>query len=224
MAAPTTPTGGAALTAAGLVALALALVVAGADWFAVATGRKRLEYACKPGTMALLVAAALLLHPFSGMVRGWFIAALALGLVGDVFLMVPGDRFVPGLFSFLLGHLAFTTGFALGGLSPLRAVAAAVVLTAVGVALLPPVLRGARGHGKPGLLPALVAYVAVISLMVAFAFASQRPLAVLPAALFFGSDALIAYRRFVAPRPWMSLTIIVTYHLAQAGFVLWLSL
>ena len=40
-------------------------------------------------------------------------AALVLCLAGDVFLMLPADRFVPGLASFLLAHLAFTVGFLL---------------------------------------------------------------------------------------------------------------
>ena len=40
------------------------------------------------------------------------------------------------------------------------------------------------------------------------------------AVLFYCSDALIAWRRFVRPKPWQPLVIIVTYHLAQAGLVL----
>jgi hypothetical protein len=40
------------------------------------------------------------------------------------------------------------------------------------------------------------------------------------AALFAGSDALIAWERFVAKRAWGPVTIIVTYHLAQALLVL----
>jgi uncharacterized membrane protein YhhN len=45
-------------------------------------------------------------------------------------------------------------------------------------------------------------------------------LAVGGAALFFASDTLIAWNRFVRPRPWMPLAIIVTYHVGQAGLVL----
>ena len=45
--------------------------------------------------------------------RAWFVAALVLCLAGDVFLMLPGDRFVPGLASFLVGQLLFTVGFSL---------------------------------------------------------------------------------------------------------------
>jgi uncharacterized membrane protein YhhN len=40
------------------------------------------------------------------------------------------------------------------------------------------------------------------------------------AVLFYASDALIAWNRFVQPRPWMPLAIIVTYHVGQAALVL----
>jgi len=56
--------------------------------------------------------------------------------------------------------------------------------------------------------------------MATTAFASRLPIAVAPAILFLGSDALIAFRRFVSPMPWMPVTIMVTYHLAQVGLVL----
>lgn len=34
---------------------------------------------------------------------------LLCSLAGDIFLMLPGDRFIPGLVSFLLAHLAYIT-------------------------------------------------------------------------------------------------------------------
>lgn len=212
------------MTMAALAAFSLALLLAVADWAAAGTGRKRVEYVCKPATMVALIAAALLLRPLSGVERAWFVAALALGLVGDVLLMLPRDRFVPGLAAFLLGHLAFVAGFAWGGQSRARVAVAALALAVVAALLLPRVLRGAREDGQARVVPALLAYVFVISLMVAAAFGSRQPLALVPALMFFVSDTLIAFRRFVAPRPWMPAVIMVTYHLAQAGLVLWLTL
>lgn len=212
------------MTVWALAALGVGGAMAVTDWFAVGAGRKPLEYACKPGTMVALIVCALLLRPVSGVERAWFVAALALGMVGDVFLMLPRDRFVPGLGAFLLGHLAFVAGLVSGEQARARVAIAAVALAVVAAALLPRVLRGARAQSQSDVVPAVLAYVVVISLMVAAAFGSRQPLAVVPALLFFGSDSLVAFRRFVAPRPWMPLTIIVTYHLAQAGLVLWLTL
>jgi hypothetical protein len=39
------------------------------------------------------------------------------------------------------------------------------------------------------------------------------------ASLFFASDSLIAWNRFVRPRAWAPVAIMVTYHLGQAGLV-----
>jgi uncharacterized membrane protein YhhN len=59
----------------------------------------------------------------------------------------------------------------------------------------------------------------VISAMVSAALATGLALAIVGAALFFTSDTLIAWNRFVRPQPWMPLAIIVTYHAGQAGLV-----
>jgi uncharacterized membrane protein YhhN len=55
--------------------------------------------------------------------------------------------------------------------------------------------------------------------MVASALASGVPLAATGAVLFMVSDTLIAWNRFVRPLEWAPITIIVTYHLAQAALV-----
>jgi uncharacterized membrane protein YhhN len=67
-------------------------------------------------------------------------------------------------------------------------------------------------------------YIAAISVMVASALASGNALAATGAVLFMASDTLIAWNRFVRPLEWAPITIIVTYHLGQAGLVLSLAL
>jgi uncharacterized membrane protein YhhN len=66
----------------------------------------------------------------------------------------------------------------------------------------------------------VVAYMVVISAMLTSALAAGPWLAAAGAVSFFASDALIAWERFVSPRPWMPLAIIVTYHLGQGALVL----
>jgi uncharacterized membrane protein YhhN len=207
-----------------LVLLFVALGFACADWLAVARDNKRLEYVFKPATMLVLVGAALVLRPVSDAQRSWFVAALLLGLVGDVFLMLPRDLFLAGLGAFLLGHLAFIAGFLSTGFSAARAALAMTFLLIVGAVLVQRVLTRMRARGMAAMAPAVAAYAVVISLMVAVALASRQPLAVVPALLFYASDTMISFRRFVSPRPWMPVAIIVTYHLAQVGLVLALAL
>jgi len=185
----------------------------------VARRSKALEYVCKPATMLALVGVALAVDPVHADRRWWFVAALVLSLLGDVFLMLEADLFVAGLGSFLLAHAAYVVGLRLhGGSTMAWAVAAAGVLV-VDVVIARPVFAAVRRR-HPELLGPVAAYVVVISAMASSALASTVVLAALGASLFFASDTLIAWERFVRPRPWAPLAIIVTYHLGQAGLTL----
>ena len=208
------------MTTAAWVLLGLAGLLAVGNWLAVATGRKPVEYACKPGALAALVGVALTLDPTHGDMRAWFVVALVLSLAGDVFLMLPSDRFVAGLTSFLLAHIAYVVGFTRHGGSARALLVAAIPVVIVTGALGARFLRAARATGNRELIGPLVAYMAVIAAMVTCALASGIVLAAVGAVLFMTSDALIAETRFVGPRKWAPLVIIVTYHLGQAGLTL----
>ncbi len=175
---------------------------------------------CKPATMVALIGVAIALDPRNSTARWWFVAALVFSLLGDVFLMLPSDQFVPGLASFLLGHIAYVVGLNINGGSlgalALAAVAVAIVDVFVGRPILWAVWRG----DDPSLRAPVWAYLFVINAMVVSALATGRPLAIGGAALFFASDATIAWNRFLRPLRWAPVFIMVTYHLGQAGLVL----
>ncbi len=231
-----------------LVAATLAAAVA--DWVAVARSSKPAEYVCKPLTMVLLIAAAIAFRTDAVAARWIFtLAALVLCLAGDVFLMLPRDPFVAGLASFLLAHVAYVVAFAVSIDSVSRrfadypvpgsfveppppwgtiAVASAAVLV-VAVPLFLRIRRGIVERGRPELVLPVALYVVAISAMVISAFATLgrpswsvegRTFAIAGAVLFFVSDALIGWTRFVRPSPWGPVTIMVTYHLGQVGLVL----
>jgi uncharacterized membrane protein YhhN len=185
----------------------------------VARGNKPLEYFCKPAVMIALVGVALTLDPTHGDRRTWVVVALVLSMLGDVFLMLPRDLFVPGLASFLLAHIAYVVGFRIHGGSTFAWVIAAVGVLAVDTVLARPVLGAVRRRHADLLVP-VVAYMLVISAMVSAVVATGVALAIAGAVLFFASDTLIAWNRFVRQRPWMPLAIIVTYHVGQTGLVL----
>ena len=200
--------------------LALVAVAAVGDWVAVLRGQKTLEYVCKPLTIILLMGVAATVDVDDGAVRGWFVAALALSMLGDVWLMLPRDLFVPGLVSFLLAHIAFIVGLWVDGVSFLG-LAIGLALAALAVIVVGGrVIRAVRAGDDPAMAVPVGAYMAVISLMVASAVGTEEPLAIGGAALFFCSDALIAWERFVRPQAWHRLAIIVTYHVAQTGLTL----
>lgn len=199
--------------------LVATFVVAAVDWIAVVRDDRRTEYVAKPLTMVLLVATALALDPSNGTARGWFVAALLFSLAGDVFLMLPRDLFVPGLASFLVGHLAYIVGLRYLGTS-----AAGFLIGVVIVGLALPVLGtrivGAiRTSDDAGLAVPVVVYMTILSGMVVAAGASGVALALAAAVAFYVSDALIAWTRFITDLRHGRLAVMVTYHLAQIGLV-----
>lgn len=201
--------------ATGLLVAAIASAVV--NWVAVARGSTVGIYVAKPLTLVLMIGAALALDPTSDATRAWFVVALCLSLLGDVLLMLPSDAFVPGLGAFLLGHVAYIVGLNQDSAGNWWA---AIPVLVVAAFLGPRLVAGIRRTGHPEMVVPVVAYVLTILTMVASALASGNALAAVGAVLFMISDACIGEDRFVAPKPWLPLTIMVTYHVAQALLVL----
>lgn len=189
------------------------------DWWAVAAGARRVELVAKPLTLVCLLAVAVAIDPSDEAVRWWFVVALALSLLGDVFLLFPDRFFLPGLVSFLLGHVAYIVGFLGGDISGPAYLVGALVVAVATATLGIKILQGVRRSDEPELAAPVLFYILVISLMVASAFGSTNPAAIAGATLFYASDALIAWSRFIKDHHWARLAIIVTYHLAQIGLV-----
>jgi len=69
-------------------------------------------YVFKPLTMVFILLIAILLRrPGDSLYKYAIIAGLLCSLAGDIFLMLPSDRFIPGLASFLTAHLCYITAF-----------------------------------------------------------------------------------------------------------------
>ena len=210
------------MTGAASVFFALFFVAAVADWIAVYLGhgeRRAAEYVAKPLTLVFLILATLALDPNDPTARTWFVVALVFGLVGDVFLMFPDRFFLFGLASFLVGHLAYVGGFAVHDLSAGGAVVGLAVV-AGGLATIGRRIVTAVADAEPKLTTPVGAYIGVISLMVMLAMATGQPTAIVGALLFYASDALIAWNKFIEESSWGRVAIIVTYHLGQFLIVL----
>lgn len=205
--------------------LAAAGAIAAGNWIAVAPNvrAKRAEYVLKPATMLALIGVAVTLTPQHAAQRAAFFVGLVLSLAGDVFLMLPTDAFVAGLTSFFLAHVAYVVGFAVGGVSAGWAAVGGVLVVVAGAVLGRRIVRAVRER-HPELAVPVTAYMTVISAMVVLAVSSTEPVAAVGALLFYCSDALIAWDRFVSQKAWARPAIMVTYHLAQAGLVVSLAL
>jgi uncharacterized membrane protein YhhN len=208
------------VTATATALFGAALVLAALDWVAVRRGMSLLEYLCKPAAALAFLATALALDPASSASRTWCCVALVFCVIGDVFLMLPRDAFLPGLAAFAVAQTCFAVSFALQEPTVLR-LAIALVLVVPGAVILARRFVGAVARGgSRSMVPALVLYITVIGAMVVSALAGATPVGVVGALFFLSSDSLIAEHRFVATRSWQPLAIIVTYHLALAGLVL----
>ena len=144
--------------------------------------------------------------------------ALVFSLGGDVFLMLPGNYFIPGLASFLVAHIFYIALFRQG--QPwFPSKRALLGVLAVGAVMYSIVWGGLT---DPVLKIAVAAYVTVISLMAAQAIgragalddAAARRVA-LGACIFMVSDSLIAINKFIVPLELASLWILATYYAAQ---------
>jgi uncharacterized membrane protein YhhN len=210
------------VTGAAALWLAVGATMAVLDWAAVHLRRRLLELVCKPATLVAVVLAALALDVDDSTVQAWFVAALVASLVGDVFLLWADRQaaFVAGLAAFLAGHVCYVVGFWVEGVDAVRLLAGLAVV-GVAVATIGRRIVGAVTRSEHRELAGpVVAYVAVISAMVASAIGRGEALAVAGAALFYASDATIAWNRFIGARPHGRIAIIVTYHLAQLLLVL----
>lgn len=206
------------MTPAATVLLVATGAVAVACWFAVVRSLRALEYATKPGVMVGLIAVALTIHPANTTQRALFVVALVLGLVSDVFLMLPRDLFLAGLVAALVEHLAYIAGF-LARPADVRWLAAAAVIALASVAVfLPPIVRALRRSHRRLVGPVLI-YVAVFVVMVVRAGATGSAVALAGALLFFYSDAILAWNRFVRPVRYGRVVNLVPYHVGEALLV-----
>ena len=208
------------MTSASWVFLVIAIAAAVLDWAAVARNSARLEYVCKPLATLALLATATALDVAHDATWTWRIVALAFCLVGDVFLMLPRDAFVPGLASFAVAQVLFTVSFAVADTNVGRLVLGVAVAVPAAIMLSRRFVAGIRRAGRPELVTPVVVYVTVISAMAVASIAAGVAAAIVGAILFMASDSLIAESRFVKERSWHGVGIMVTYHAALLGLVL----
>jgi len=203
----------------------ITLCVMVADWLAAGFKKKPVRYVTKPAAMLLLIFWFTEISGWRGPLA-WFGVGLVFSLLGDILLLRPDRGFLFGLATFLLGHLAYIIGFNALPFrwNPLLLLALAAVGAAAGL-IGRHILRGLkRGQSYSRMKKPVLAYMAVIALMVLSALACFfRPgwppvaaaLSSLGALSFLISDSILASDRFVRRRWWAGVTIMVTYHLGQ---------
>ncbi len=212
------------------ILLIAVFIAAAADWAAVAKGWKRIEYFAKPITMVLLFGYLAAAGGFGSTLLISFVVGIIFSLGGDIFLMLSNRWFIAGLAAFLFAHICYIIGLntLFGKPSLLWALVIGFVLAYSAARILRPILAAIRekGLGKLG-LPVAV-YGMVITLMLLSAILtifradwkiSAAGLVSVGAFLFYFSDVILAWNKFVKPIQNGRLMNMIAYHLGQIALI-----
>jgi uncharacterized membrane protein YhhN len=215
--------------------LVVTFLVAVTDWVAVARNWKRVEYLAKPATMILLLVYLAMTGGFHSTPRICFGLGIFFSLAGDVFLMISYARFsnrwfLPGLAAFLLAHVAYIVGLnsPLPNISPFWSLGLAVLLALTASRVLRRIVAGVRAKGLPRMVAPIVSYGTVITLMLLSALLTlyradwktgAAGLVALGAALFYLSDIILAWNRYVTPVKNGRVFNMAAYHLGQIALI-----
>lgn len=173
-------------------------------------------------TLWFLAAAATAPRSVPSRYRWSVVAGLGFSALGDLFLMLPKDHFVPGLTSFLVAHLCYLWAFTRDH-RPAGHRLPFVLWSVVGLALVPWLWPAVPSPLRLPVLCYTVALLAMAAQAASRAQAMRNPAAVLAAAgaaLFVISDAVLAIQRFRQPLEGGRLLVLGTYFAAQAGIAL----
>ncbi|MCE9645876.1 MAG: lysoplasmalogenase [Chloroflexi bacterium] len=189
----------------------------------------RLEYIAKPAVMILLFLWLLTSAGLHGALL-WFGLGILFSLAGDVLLIFSLDRmFLAGLVAFLLAHAAYVIGFN----SPLPAfsiwgMAFAVMVSLGGARVIRRILAALASKGQSAMRTPIIVYSMVISLMLLSAMlklsdltwdANAAALVSGGAFLFYISDIILAWHKFVSPIRHGRIYNIGAYHLGQIALI-----
>jgi alkenylglycerophosphocholine hydrolase len=214
--------------------LLVALIFAALEIFAVQKRQARLEYIAKP-----LVMLALFFWLWTSTdVKGaalWFGVGVLFSLVGDVLLVMPREQiFLFGLIAFLLAHIGYIIGFNV----PLPPSSAWGFLLAIMIAwgssrIIRRIMTPLAAQGQLHLRIPILIYAVTISIMLLSALikltdmswnANAALLVGVGAFLFYISDLILAWNKFVSPIQNGAIYNITSYYLGQimliAGVVL----
>lgn len=211
------------------ILLVAALVFAALEALALQKNLPRLEAFAKP---AVMIALFLWLWTSAGLdgALPCFGLGILFSLVGDVLLMISLDRlFLAGLAAFLLAHVMYIIGFN----TPLPVLSTwgfllAVMIGLGGARIIRRIVAPLPAQGQAGLRTPILVYGMVISLMLLSAMlkltdtswnAGAALLVASGAFLFYLSDIILAWMKFIAPIRNGRIYNILTYHLGQIALI-----
>ena len=208
-----------------LAAFLFAVLEAFALWKKI----RGLEFIAKPAVMIMLFIYLLTSIGLTGAPL-WFGLGILFSLAGDVLLMLSLDRmFVFGLLAFLLAHISYLIGFQneLMEISP-WSVLLIVMLSISAVRVMRRIVSAIRAKGQARMVNPVILYSTVITVVLYAAMTtisnpewstSASFLVSVGAFLFYISDLVLAWNKFVSPIKNGRIINIGLYHLGQIGLI-----
>jgi len=225
-----------------IIFLIAALLFAALEVVALKKNLPRLEYIAKPAVMISLFIWLWTSVGLQGALL-WFGLGILFSLVGDVLLMISLDRFfLAGLAAFFVAHVTYIIGFntplpdlsawslllaVIIGINGVRVMRRILAPLAAGQAVSPRRVPGPNG-GQSHLRIPIIVYGVVISVMLLSALmklsdlswnASAALLVGLGAFLFYLSDVILAWMKFVAPVQHGRIYNMLSYQLGQIAII-----
>lgn len=207
----------------------LALLFTALEAYAIRRERRELEYIAKPAVILLLM---VWLYAGTGWQGSslWFGLGLLFSLLGDALLLFPHPRmFLSGLVAFLFTHACYLLGFKEQLLNPSAwSFLLMLFLLWNGIRLLRRIAAAVRARGESRLVTPVILYGLMITLMLYAAMSTifdptwsggAAFLVSAGAFLFWISDLMLAWNKFVTPLQGGRLPVLLTYHLGQISLI-----
>lgn len=207
----------------------IALVFTALEALALYKQWTRVEWFAKPAVMVCLFLWLVSAVGWEGAAL-WFGLGILFSMAGDILLMLSLERFfLLGLVSFLIAHVFYIVGFNI----PISGISAWSVILAVligwgGARVLQRILSAVLEKGQNRLRLPILLYGVVISLMLLSAMLKLNDLTWSPSAallvsvgafLFYLSDIILAWNKFVATIQHGRIFNIAAYHLGQIALI-----
>jgi uncharacterized membrane protein YhhN len=208
-----------------IICLILALLFAGLESLAIWKGWQRVESITKPAVILSLMAGLSISTGLQGSAF-WFGLGLFFSMLGDMCLLSHSENlFLTGLVAFLLTHIFYLIGFKQQLLAPSAwSLVLIFVILLNAVRLLRRISASMRARGMNRLVYPVIVYGLVISLMLFAAMSTLSDhnwdrgaafLVSIGAFLFWISDLMLAWNKFVSPLKTGRLLNVAAYQIGQ---------
>lgn len=209
--------------------LVAAFLFAGLELLALWKNWRLLEFLAKPAVMVCLFTWLALEGGLHDAVL-WFRLGILFSLAGDIALLFIDRFFIYGLAAFLFAQVAYLVGFntPFPDTAAIWSVGIAIVVGVSAARVIRKIVNGVRQKGQTRLVKPIIIYSLVITLMLLSALLTLfRPewkstpalLVSIGASLFYLSDIVLAWNKFVSPIRHGRMLNIGLYHLGQIAII-----